>query len=70
MHDTFARAKHSAGRPSATRENRVSYIPLLIYLFDNVIFAQILDRNKEQFCDLIAINKIFCFNFICLMSIF
>ena len=39
---------------------------LIICLFDHVIFAQNLDRNKEQFCDLIAINITFLFYYCCI----
>ena len=39
----------------------VSYCTSYLF-FDRVILAQIKDGNKEQFCDLIAININFCFN--------
>ena len=39
----------------------IMYNKVLFRYLDYVIFALILDRNKEQFCDLIAININFCF---------
>ena len=48
MQDTFARATHSAGRPSAARDDRVSCIQLSLALRLNA--AKPSARDDRVFC--------------------
>ena len=40
MQDTFARVTHSAGRPSAARNGRVSYIQIVVLCLNKIFLSE------------------------------